>query len=155
VIELNPNMGRAYQLLATSLLKLNRRDEAIDRLTAGVKVAQSRGESQPMREMIAMLKELGVEVAAPEQAPRMEIGAGQVHCKRCGKVAAKLASPPMKRAFGQEIYANICADCWRQAIGVGTKVINELRLPLDDPKAGKIWDQHIREFLNLAGDQQS
>jgi hypothetical protein len=28
-------------------------------------------------------------------------------------------------------------------------VINELRLPLSDPQAQKMWDQHIREFLNL------
>jgi hypothetical protein len=33
---------------------------------------------------------------------------------------------------------------------MGTKVINELRLPMDDPKAGKIYDQHMVEFLNLA-----
>jgi len=28
-------------------------------------------------------------------------------------------------------------------------VINELRLPLSDPQAGKIFDHHMREFLNL------
>jgi hypothetical protein len=28
-------------------------------------------------------------------------------------------------------------------------VINELRLPLADPQAQKMWDQHVREFLNL------
>jgi hypothetical protein len=32
---------------------------------------------------------------------------------------------------------------------MGTKVINELRLPLSDPQAQKLWDQHVREFLNL------
>ena len=44
---------------------------------------------------------------------------------------------------------NICGECWREWIGMGTKVINELRLPLSDPQAQKIWDQHIAEFLNL------
>ena len=33
------------------------------------------------------------------------------------------------------IQENICADCWREWIGMGTKVINELRLPLSDPQA--------------------
>jgi len=28
-------------------------------------------------------------------------------------------------------------------------VINELRLDLSDPRAQKMWDQNIREFLNL------
>src|ERR1700677_2688168 len=59
VIELNPNMGRAYQLLGAALLKLNRKDEAIARLSAGVKIAQARGETQPKKEMIAMLAEQG------------------------------------------------------------------------------------------------
>jgi Fe-S cluster biosynthesis and repair protein YggX len=154
VIELNPNMGRAYQLLATALLNLDRRDEAIGRLAQGVKVAQSRGETLPKREMIAKLKELGITVPDDEPAaPAVEIGSGQVLCKRCGKIAPKLASPPMRNAFGREIFEHTCADCWQEAIRVGTKVINELRLPLGDPKAGKIWDQHVREFLNLAGEE--
>ena len=32
---------------------------------------------------------------------------------------------------------------------MGTKVINELRLPLNDPQAQKLDDQHMLEFLNL------
>ncbi len=35
---------------------------------------------------------------------------------------------------------------------MGTKVINELRLPLSDPQAQKIFAQHEKEFLNL-GDE--
>src|SRR5580704_10977675 len=62
VIELNPNMGKAYQLLGTALIKLDKRDEAIARLKEGVKVAHARGETMPKREMVAMLGELGVEV---------------------------------------------------------------------------------------------
>jgi tetratricopeptide (TPR) repeat protein len=150
-IDLNANMGRAYQLLGTALLKLDRRDEAIARLTAGVKVASARGEPVPKKEMIAMLQELGAPIPAEQAAAPLQVGQGQVHCKRCGKVNPKLPKPPMRGAFGQEIFDNICASCWRDAIAVGTKVINELRLPLDDPQAGKVWDQHIREFLNLTG----
>jgi tetratricopeptide (TPR) repeat protein len=152
VVELNPNMSRAYQFLATALLKLNRRDQAIERLTQGVKVAQSRGETMPKKEMIVMLAELGYAVALEESAaPPPVVGEGQVQCKRCGHAKSRLPGPPMKGEFGRLIFENTCADCWREAIGVGTKVINELRLPLDDPQAGKIWDQHIREFLNLTG----
>jgi Fe-S cluster biosynthesis and repair protein YggX len=152
-IELNANMGRAYQLLATALLKLDRRDAAIERLTQGVKVAQARGETMPKKEMIAMLTELGAPVPAEEAAKAQQVGQGEVLCKRCGKVKPRLADPPLRGAFGREIYENICAGCWHDAIGVGTKVINELRLPLDDPQSGKIWDQHIREFLNLTSGQ--
>jgi tetratricopeptide (TPR) repeat protein len=152
VIELNPNMAKAYQLLATALLKVDRKPEAIERLNEGVKIAQARGETMPKREMIAMLKELGVTVAEIETAaPTVAVNSGEVLCRRCGKVGPKLPDAPMRNAMGREIHEHICAPCWRAAIGVGTKVINELRLPLDDPQAGKVWDQHIREFLNLTG----
>lgn len=151
VIQIDPNLSRAYQLLGTALLKLDRRGEATERLLAGVKIAHARGDVMPKNEMIRMLKELDApipELSTPRQA--VEVGEGQVQCKRCGRVAARLSKPPMRNAFGQEIYENICADCWREAIGHGTKVINELRLPMNDPQASKMWDQQIREFLNLA-----
>jgi len=150
VLDLNPNIGKVYQLLATALLKENRKPEAIERLTQGVKIATSRGDVMPKNEMIAMLKELGA--AVPESvvsAPQQAVGEGQVQCKRCGRIAKKQASQPFSNAQGKEIYENICADCWRAWIGMGTKVINELRLPLSDPQAQKIFDQHMREFLNL------
>jgi Fe-S cluster biosynthesis and repair protein YggX len=151
VLEIDPNISRAYQHMAAALLKLGKRDEAVERLTAGARVAHARGDMMPKNEMVTTLKELGAavpeELATAQKA--VEIGEGQVHCKRCGRVAARLPKPPMRNAFGQQIYDNTCADCWREAIGYGTKVINELRLPMTDPQASKMWDQHIREFLNL------
>jgi Fe-S cluster biosynthesis and repair protein YggX len=149
-LELNPNISMVYQLLATALLKENRKAEAIERLTKGVEVAAARGDNMPRNQMAAMLKEQGV--AVPESATvatAQPVGEGQVQCSRCGRVARKQASPPFSNAQGKEIYEKICADCWREWIGMGTKVINELRLPLSDPKAQKIFDQHMREFLNL------
>ncbi len=151
VIELNPNISKAYQLLANALLTLGRKDEAIKELTAGVKKADERGDVLPRNEMTSKLKELGA--AVPElrtsAAPAVAVGDGQVLCKRCGQVRAKLEKPPFRNAFGQKIYEHTCAPCWKEAIGHGTKVINELRLPLADPQAQKMWDQHIVEFLNL------
>ena len=152
-LAINPNLGKAYQLTSDALLKLGRRDAAIERLTAGVKVADARREVKPRDEMVRMLRGLGApvpELASDKAAPAPAVGEGQVQCKRCGRVQPRLPGPPMRGAFGQEVYENICPECWRDAIGQGTKVINELRLPLNDPQASKVWDQHIREFLNLA-----
>ena len=149
-LDLNPNIAKVYQLLATALLKENRKPEAIGRLTRGIEVAAARGDVMPRNEMLAMLKDLGA--AIPESlaaAPSHPVGEGQVACKRCGRIAPKLPSPPFSNAQGKEIYEKIFADCWRQWIAMGTKVINELRLPLADPQAQKIFDQHMREFLNL------
>jgi Fe-S cluster biosynthesis and repair protein YggX len=150
-LEINANLSKAYQLAAQALLKLNQRDRAIARLTEGVKIADARGDVMPRTEMVRMLQDLAApvpELASAKQAAA-PVGDGQVKCRRCGKVKPKLPAPPFRNAFGQEIFENICADCWRDAIGQGTKVINELRLPMNDPQASKVWDQHIREFLNL------
>ena len=150
-LEINANLSKAYQLAAQALLKLNQRDPAIARLTEGVKVADARGDVMPRAEMIRMLQDLAApvpELASAKQAAA-PIGEGEVKCRRCGKVKPRMPAPPFRNDFGKQIYENVCADCWRDAIGQGTKVINELRLPMNDPQASKVWDQHIREFLNL------
>jgi len=150
-IELNPDIAKIYQLLATAMLKENLKPQAIAQLTRGVEVAAARGDMMPKNEMIAMLKDLGAPVpeAAASAAPQQAVGEGQVLCNRCGRVNRKMPSQPFSNEQGKLIYEKICADCWREWIGMGTKVINELRLPLADPKAQKIFDQHMREFLNL------
>ncbi len=152
-LELNPALSKVHQLLAMARLGKNDREGAIAALTAGVTVADQRGDLMPRDEMIAMLKDLGAPVPAIRQnaAPAQAVGECQVMCKRCGQIGPKLAKAPFKNDFGQKILAHICQPCWRAAIGQGTKVINELRLPMHDPQAQRIWDQHIREFLNLEG----
>jgi tetratricopeptide (TPR) repeat protein len=149
-IAINKNLSKAYQLIAQSQLKLERPGEAVATLTEGVKIANARGEMLPRNEMVEMLKGLGA--AVPEFAQssaKVEAGAGEVLCRRCGQVRPKLPGPPMRNDFGRVVFENTCAACWREAIGMGTKVINEMRLDLSDPRAQKVWDQNIREFLNL------
>jgi Fe-S cluster biosynthesis and repair protein YggX len=150
-LELNPNISKAYQLLATALLSLNGKEEAIKILTEGAGRADERREVMPRNEMTKMLKELGAPVPEFKQAAAsaQPVGEGEVLCQRCGIVAKRMSSPPFRNALGQEIFEKICADCFREWIGMGTKVINELRLPLNDPQAQKLYDQHMLEFLNL------
>jgi Fe-S cluster biosynthesis and repair protein YggX len=150
VIALNPNISKAYQLLGQAQLQQGQRDLAIDSLKTGARVAQNRGDLMPKNEMLKMLSELGIEMPdlAPKQATQA-VGEGEVLCNRCGQVKPKMAHAPFSNAQGQLIHERICADCWREWIGMGTKVINELRLPLSDPQAQKIFDQHMMEFLNL------
>lgn len=150
VIDLNPNQSRAYQLQAMALLKLGKKPEAIERLSAGAQVAFARGDMMPKNEMVRMLEELGAPIPAFKRAePERPVGEGEVFCSRCGKVGPRLPSRPFSNALGQRIFENVCQPCWREWIAMGTKVINELRLPLADPQAQKIFDQHMTEFLNL------
>lgn len=150
VIALNPNIGKVYHLLAQAQLEQGQRDLAIDTLKTGARTANARGDFMPRNQMLAMLKELGVEMPefASSQTP-LAVGEGQVLCRRCGQVKSKLPSAPFSNAMGREIHEKTCADCWREWIAMGTKVINELRLPLSDPQAQKVFDQHMIEFLNL------
>lgn len=150
VIALNPNIGKVYHLLAQAQLKQNQKDLAIESLRTGARTAQRRGDLMPRNEMVKLLKELGESTEEFEsQKTDQPVGEGEVLCSRCGMVKKRLPAPPFSNALGKEIHAKVCADCWREWIGMGTKVINELRLPLSDPQAQKIFDQHMFEFLNL------
>jgi Fe-S cluster biosynthesis and repair protein YggX len=150
VIEINPNMSRAYQLLASALLRQNNKDAAVARLTQGVKIAHERGDMMARNDMIKMLQEAGATVPEFKKAELDKpVGEGEVLCNRCGRIGPRLPEPPFSNALGKEIQDKTCAPCWREWIGMGTKVINEMRLPLSDPQAQKIFDQHMIEFLNL------
>ncbi|HEV8607726.1 MAG TPA: Fe(2+)-trafficking protein [Tepidisphaeraceae bacterium] len=150
VIEINPNMSRAYQLLASAQLRLGQKDKAIERLTQGVKIAHDRGDMMARNEMVKMLQDAGAPVPELKKTETdRPVGEGEVLCARCGKIGPRLPEPPFRNDLGREIEQKTCATCWREWIGMGTKVINEMRLPLSDPQAQKIFDQHMIEFLNL------
>ena len=149
-ISLKPDFSKAYALVARALLRLNRRDEAIAHLTKGVVIAHDRGDKMPRDEMVALLKEQGAAVPElKESTVAQAVGEGEVLCRRCGKAGPRLAKQPFRNPFGLQVFDGICAPCWEEAKKMGVKVINELRLPLNDPAANKLWEQHIREFLNL------
>ena len=149
VLALNPNISKAYQLLGDAQLKTGHRDYAIQTLTEGVNVAHRRGDLMPKNEMSKALADLGAPVPKFADPSTVAVGEGEVFCKRHGGTGPRLPKPPFRNDCGKEIYDNTCANCWKEAIAFGTKVINELRLPLADPQAQKAWDQHIRDFLNL------
>jgi len=154
-LGLNPNLGRAYHLLAQAKLKLNDQASAIKILTDGVKVAAARGEILARNEMTNLLQELGAPVPATATTPaNTPVGEGQILCKRCALAGPKLPKPPFKNQQGQLIFDNICANCWKEWIGMGTKVINEMRLPMNEPEAQRVYDKHMLEFLNLPTEKQ-
>jgi Fe-S cluster biosynthesis and repair protein YggX len=149
-IELDAKISKAYELLGTALLKQDQKEKAIDVLTRGVKQADERGDLMPRNAMTRMLQELGAPVPElAQRGPATPVGEGMVHCQRCGQVKPRQARVPLKSELGREVYEKICADCFREWIGMGTKVINELRLPLSDPQGQKIYEQHMVEFLGL------
>lgn len=148
-LEINPKLSKAYQLLGESLVALDRRDDAITVFQRGVQVATDRGDRLPRDAMADRLGELGAEVPDFKQARKIEVGEGQVLDSRTGEVGPRLRRPPFRNLLGRVVYENVSATSWQEWIGMGTKVINELRLPLSDPKAQEVYDQHLIDFLNL------
>jgi len=149
-IDINPQLSRAYLLMANALLQQKRRDEAIDVLKRGVTIADNRNELPPRDQMIAILSGEGAPVPQLQQRASVQLGEDQIVCSRCQQIKPKMPRPPFKKGIGPTIQAKVCEACWQEWIRMGTKVINELRLPLSDPSAQKLYDRHMNEFLNLA-----
>ncbi len=151
VLQINANFSKAYALLAQAQVAVGDPEGAVNTLTKGYRVANERGDLMPRNEMATMLKELNAPVPELEKAqltPELA-AAGNIQCARCGKVAAKMRERPFGGDLGERIYANVCDACFQQWIRQGTKVINELRLNLTEPHAQDVYDQHMKEFLNL------
>jgi len=156
VIELNGQNSRAYHLLAVAQKGAGDCQGALATLREGYAVAHQRGDLMPRNDMAALMRELGEEPPSPDAASKpagtAAVGApaaGQVTCRRCGQTRPQLPKPPFKGELGQCVYASICSECWREWLLMGTKVINELRLDFANPDDAEIYDQHLKEFLNL------
>jgi Fe-S cluster biosynthesis and repair protein YggX len=148
-VQVNPEMSKAYQLAAESLLKTGDQDRAASTLTKGYEVATMRGDLLPKKAMAAMLEELGRPIPEIEDAPAAETPAGQFICNQTGRPGTQLDRPPFKGPIGQWIYENISAQTWQAWIGQGTKVINELQLDLSSDEGSAMYDQHMYEFLGI------
>jgi Fe-S cluster biosynthesis and repair protein YggX len=152
-LELSPQFSKVYQLLAGSLVKLGRQEEAITVLEQGFAVADERGDNMPRDEMGRMLGQLGRPIPVSKKAQAGGAGDG-FRCQRpgCmhGNFAHQLPAPPMKDELGQRIYASVCADCWTDWLkNYSIKVINELRLDLSTEHGQAEYDRYMREYLGL------
>jgi Fe-S cluster biosynthesis and repair protein YggX len=150
-LAINKSLSRAYVLLARSQIAAGDPEGAQATLFKGYRVAQEQGDLMPRNEMADLLKQLGA--AIPEEAPQQltpELqAAGQIQCRRCNRVGPKMPKKPFSGALGEQIYASVCSPCFQLWIRQGTKVINELRLNLTDRASQDVYDQHMKEFLNL------
>lgn len=152
VLALNSQNSKAHQLLGESQIGAGHRELAIQTLTTGYRIAHRKGDLMPMKRMGELLEELGAPVPSVVEKKPDAAGGESVEgfaCRRCGGGGPKLAERPFKGELGETILATVCANCWKEWVGMGTKVINELRLPMFDPQAQEIYDKHMKEFLLL------
>jgi Fe-S cluster biosynthesis and repair protein YggX len=148
-IALDSKLSRAYLLLARAQIELDRQGEANASLRQGVLVAHQRGDLLVKNDILDLLRARGESVPAFDADAPREVGPGQVFDRRTMTVGKRMPRPPFRNALGAVIQNNVSLESWREAVAHGTKVINELRLPMHDPQAQRVWDQHIVEFLNI------
>ena len=156
VIEINPRMSKAFQLLAEAHEKNGHRQAAIEVMTRGVTIADEQGDRLPRDAMAGLLREWAAPVPPFRQeksAADSEVGSGAsvdgFKCGRCGRPRGQLPKPPFKGPLGEQVFAHICKSCWQDWISMGTKVINELGLELSTSKGQDTYDQYMIEFLQL------
>jgi len=151
VIALNPAFSKAYALLGQAQHAAGDDPGAIQTLIAGYRIAHERGDLMPRNDMANLLKELNApipEIKSDNLTPE-DAAAGKIKCTHCGRVAPKMPEPPFGGDTGTLIHNSVCAPCFHEWIAQGTKVINELRLNLTEKTAQDVYDQHMKEYLNL------
>lgn len=156
-IEYNDTMSRAFHMRGQALMKLDQNDEAGEVLTKGYTVAADRGDVMPQKSIAALLGKLGLPIPETEdfaaKKAAVEASGDTVLDKRTGQPQSKLPDPPMRGPVGAYIYANFGTDTWREWIGQGTKVINELRLDFSNPAHQETYEQHMLEWLGVTQEE--
>ena len=151
-IAANAEMSKAYQLCGDAMIKAGWEDKAVAVLEKGYMIAAAKGDRLPQQAIAKLLEGIGrhapVLAEEKETAERLR-ESGAFVCRRTGRPGTKLPSPPLRGPLGAWIFENISAETWRQWIGQGTKVINELRLDFTRDRDQEMYDQHMREYLGI------
>jgi len=153
-LELSPQFSKVYQLLGSCLVQQGKRDEAVQVLRDGFRVADERGDNLPREEIAKLLVQLGEPAPVSQRAPAAAGPGDGFRCQRpgclAGSRARRLTAPPMKDEIGQRIFETVCADCWNDWLrNYSIKVINELHLDLSTDRGQEVYDQVMREFLGM------
>ncbi len=156
-IERDAKLSRAYQLLGQVLIELERAEEATPILTDGYRIAARQGDVMPQKAMGSLLEKIGKpvpEVAGALGVPEPEAASGdQIIDRRTGRPGARMPDPPMRGPVGQFIYDHFSQETWREWIGMGTKVINELRLDFSNKEHQQIYEDQMIEWLGVSREE--
>lgn len=151
-VELNGEMSKAYQLGGEAMIKAGWEDKAVAFLEKGHGIAGAKGDRMPQIAIAKLLESIGrkapILAEEAEAAERLR-ASGAFVCRRTGRPGTKLEHPPFRGPLGAWVQANVSAETWRQWIGQGTKVINELRLDFTRDRDQDVYEQHMREYLGI------
>ena len=151
-VELNGDMSKAYQLAGQAYIACDQAEQATEILQRGYTVAATRGDLLPKDAMAEMLGSLGAEVPDVQQRPRDEADAGEggsFQCRKTGRPGTRLPRPPFRNALGAWIQDNISKQTFDEWLGLGTKIINELRLDFSRDDHDAVYDYAMRRFIGV------
>ena len=149
--EVNEGLSKAYQLAGAALMADQREDEAAEVLDRGYKIAADRGDLMPQKAMGDLLTKLGRElpkVASKAAAAEAE-PTGSFVCGVTGKPGTQLPRPPFRGPLGAWIQEHVSKQTFDEFIGLGTKIINELKLDLSNEEHDAVYDYAMRRFIRL------
>jgi Fe-S cluster biosynthesis and repair protein YggX len=79
-----------------------------------------------------------------------------VRCVKLGREAEGLDFPPLPGDLGKRIYEQVSKEAWQAWQGQQTRLINENRLSLADPRARKyLLEQTEKYFFGGGADEAS
>ena len=82
--------------------------------------------------------------------------ARMVNCVKLGREAEGLDRPPLPGELGKRIYESVSKEAWQQWQTQQTRLINENRLQLADPRARKyLLEQTEKYFFGGGADEAS
>lgn len=70
-----------------------------------------------------------------------------VFCRKYQRELPGLAAPPLPGQRGEDIFANVSAQAWREWQAVQTMLINERHLSLVDAQARAYLSEQMRRFF--------
>ncbi len=76
-----------------------------------------------------------------------------VHCQKLGIEAEGLDNPPYPGELGQRIFEHISQQAWDSWIEHQTRLINEYKLSLMEPKAREFLEKEMESYLFGAGSE--
>ena len=152
-IGLDQSLSRAYQLLGQVLVGLKRNDEAGQVLATGYTTAVRQGDVMPEKAMGTLLEKIGQaipQVDRPVDTGRPVVDASTIVDRRTGRPGPRLPDPPLRGPLGEFIFDHFTADTWHEWIGMGTKVINELKLDFSNREHQDVYEQQMMEWLGIS-----
>ena len=155
-IEIDEGLSRAYQLLGQVLIKVGREEDAADFLSRGYTRAAEQGDVMPQKAMASLLEKIGRPVPKVETAGQPVAMVDDEHSivdRRTGRPGPRLPGPPMRGPLGKFIYDHFTQPTWSEWIGMGTKVINELRLDFSNAEHQNVFDQQMMEWLGISQEE--